>query len=64
MSIPTTETSPALAAVDFGSMNTREPSKVRAWAAPTLPIAGPETYLEVLEGLLGRWEWAVAHDGD
>ena len=22
-----------------------------------MPIAGPETYLEVLEGLLGRWGW-------
>ena len=30
---------------------------------PTVPTAGPQTYLEVLEDLLGRWRLSVAHLG-
>ena len=36
---------------------------VRVSAAPTVPTAGPENYLEVLESLLGRWGLAVGHCG-
>ena len=39
---------------DAGGRNTR-----RSGA----DTAGPETYLEVLKGLLGRWGWSVAHHG-
>ena len=38
----------------------QELGQVRVRAAPT---AGPETYLEVLEGLLGRQRLAVTHSG-
>ena len=63
MSAPITETGLALVAVDFGGKYTQELGQVRVWAGPIVPTAGPETYLEVLEGLLERQGWAVAHCG-
>ena len=62
-SVPTTEMGLALAAVHFGGKNTRELGQVRVWAGPTGPTAGPETCLEVLEGLRGRRGLVVAHCG-
>ena len=40
-----------------------ESGQVRVWAGPTVPTAGPETSLEVLEGLLGRQGLALAYCG-
>ena len=47
MSVPTTETGLALAAMNFGDKYTWELGQIRVWAAPTVPVVGPETYLEV-----------------
>ena len=44
----------ALAAVDTGDKYKQELGQVRVWTGPTVPTAGPETYLEILEGPLGR----------
>ena len=41
----------------------QELGQARAGAAATVPAVGPETSLEVLEGLLGRWGLTVAHCG-
>ena len=62
-SAPTTETGLALEAVDLGDKGTKEFDHISIWAAPTVPTVGPETYLEVLEGLLGRQGMAVTHCG-
>ena len=64
MSVPTNETSLTLTAVDSGGKNTWELGQIRICAVPKVPTAGPETNLEALEGLLGRWRWAVAHSRD
>ena len=63
MSVPTSETGLALAAVDFGDEYTKELGQVRVWAAPTVPTGGPENYLGVLESLLGRQRLDVTHGG-
>ena len=44
----------------YGGKYMQELGQVGVRAAPT---AGPETYLEVLEGLLGRQRLAVTHSG-
>ena len=51
------------ATVDYGGKYTQESSKIRVWAGPTMPTAGPETYLEVLEDFLGSQGLALAHWG-
>ena len=38
-----------------------ELGQARLWVAPTVPKTGPETYLGVSKGLLGRQGLAVAH---
>ena len=63
-SVPTTDTSPNFAAVDFGRKYWHELGHVRVWAAPTVPTEDPQIYLEVFEGLLRRWGLAVAHCGN
>ena len=63
MSVPTIETDLAFTALEFEGTYMWESSQVRVWAGPTVPTAGPETYLEVLEVLMGRWGLAVAHWG-
>jgi len=56
----TAETSPALAAVNVGGKYIWELGQVRVWAGSAVPTADPETYLEVLEGLLRRQGLALA----
>ena len=63
ISVAAADTHLTLAAVDFGDKYTWELGQVRVWAATTVPTAGLETYLKVLEGLLGRRRLAVAHCG-
>ena len=63
MSVPTSETSLAFTAVDFGGKYMQELGQVRVWAGPTVPTEGLDTCLEVLEGLLGRQGLALAHCG-
>ena len=60
MRAPTTDTGLALAFVEFGGKYMWELGQVRVWAAPSVPTGGPETYLEVLEGLMERWGLAMA----
>lgn len=50
-------------AMDFGSKYTQELGQVRVWAAHTVLSIGSESYLEILEGLLGRWGLVLAHCG-
>lgn len=38
-----------------------ELGQARLWVAPTVPKTGPETYLGVSKGILGRQGLAVAH---
>ena len=57
------ETGLTLTAVDFGGKYTWDSGQVRASAGPTVLTADPATYLEVLEGLLGRQGLALAHCG-
>ena len=33
-------------------------------SCPTVPLVGPETYPEILQGLLEKWRLVVAHWGD
>lgn len=54
MSIPTIETSLASKAVYLGNKYTWEMGQITEWTGPTLPKTGPETFLELLEGFLGR----------
>lgn len=63
MSAPVTDTGLALAVVDFAGIYIEELGQVRVWAAPTVDTAGPETYLELLEGLPGRQGLAGAYRG-
>ena len=53
-SVSTSETSVAFTALDVVGKYTWESGQVRVWAGLTVPKTDPETYLEVLEGLLGR----------
>lgn len=57
------ETSLASKAVDLGNKYTQEMGQIREWAGPTLPITGPETCLELLEGFLWRQGLTLDHSG-
>ena len=63
MIIPTMETSLASKAVDLGNKYTQGMGQIREWAGPTLPITGPETCLELLEGFLWRQGLTLDHGG-
>ena len=63
MSVSTFETSLAFEALDSGDKYTQDLGQVRVCAGSTVPTAGPETYLEVLEGLLRRRGLALGHCG-
>lgn len=64
VSTPTTEISLILAAVDFGGKFTTGDGQGQSLSCPTVPLVGPETYPEILEGLLEKWRLVVAHCGD
>jgi len=51
---PTTETGLVLASVEVEDKYTRELGQIKVGADPTVPTVHPETYLKVLEDLLGR----------
>ena len=54
----------AFTALDSGDKYTQESGQVRVCAGSTVPTAGPNTYLAVLEGLLGIGsgsEWEQGH---
>ena len=58
-SAPTTETGLVLAAVEVEGKYTWELVQIEVRADPTLPTVHPETYLKLLEDLLGRWVLVV-----
>lgn len=64
VSTPTTETSLILATVDFEGKYTTGDGQGQSLSCPTVPLVGPETYLEILEGLLEKWSLGVSHWGD
>lgn len=64
ISVPTTETSLALAAVGFGGKYMWELGQVRVPADATDPTAGSETSIEKMEGLLRRQGLAVGCYGN
>ena len=56
MSSPKMVISLALTTVDIGGNYTQYLGQIRVWTGTTVPTAGPETYLQVLEGLLFETE--------